>query len=83
AFHALSQARRDLYLAGGSHAQRDVFERLAIDAGIRAGLLDGAEAILDARRATRAGREDGYAEARRNLIAAGRGTTPAHSVPAQ
>jgi hypothetical protein len=55
-------------LAGGSHAQRDVFERLAIDAGIRAGLLDDAGGMLAARTARRGGREDGYAAARRALI---------------
>ncbi|QBF31898.1 tetratricopeptide repeat protein [Thalassococcus sp. S3] len=82
AFDHLAQARRTLQNAGGSHAQRDVFERLTIDAGIRAGRLDQAEAILDDRQARRAGREDGYTSARRDLIAAGRGA--AHqSIPAQ
>ncbi|MBL6432666.1 MAG: tetratricopeptide repeat protein, partial [Alphaproteobacteria bacterium] len=31
---------------GGSHAQRDVFERLAIDAALRAGLAGEAERLL-------------------------------------
>ena len=31
---------------GGSHAQRDVFERMTIDAGLRAGRYDATEAIL-------------------------------------
>ncbi len=55
--------------AGGSHAQRDVFERLTIDAGLRAGCLSDAEAMLADRTARRGGHEDGYAAARRRLIA--------------
>lgn len=81
AFAYLDQARTNMQLAGGSHAQRDVFERLTIDAGIRAGRLDQVEAILNERQKQRAGREDGYAAARRDLIAAGRGED--HRVPAQ
>lgn len=72
AFAHLEAARPRLQLAGGSHAQRDIFERLTIDAGLRAGHLAEAEAILDQRRARRAGRDDGYARARRSLIAAAR-----------
>ena len=72
-----------MQLAGGSHAQRDVFERLTIDAGLRAGQLDAAEQLLNERQACRAGREDGYAAARRALIAAGRNAPDAQSVPAQ
>ena len=83
AFHKLAQARGGMQLAGGSHAQRDVFERMTIDAGIRAGLLDQAEAILDERQTKRAGREDGYTAARRTLIATGRGDYDAASVPAE
>ena len=83
AFAHLHQARANMQLAGGSHAQRDVFERITIDAGLRAGLLDEAEAILNDRRAGRGGFEDAYAMARRELIAAGRDTSEAHSVPAQ
>ena len=83
AFAHLRDARATMQNAGGSHAQRDVFERLTIDAGLRAGLLDEAEAILDDRRANRVGFEDAYAAARRELIAAGREGDAAHSVPAQ
>ncbi len=72
AFLNLARARTTMQHAGGSHAQRDVFERLAIDSGIRAGYLDEAEAILGERTAKRAGREDGYAAARRALISRGR-----------
>lgn len=81
AFVHLDQARNTMQLAGGSHAQRDVFERLTIDAGIRSGHLDRVESILNERQAQRGGCEDGYAAARRDLIAAGRG--PAHRMPAQ
>ncbi len=72
AFVNLARARTTLRQAGGSHAQRDVFERLTIDAGIRAGHLDEAEAILAERSAQRKGHEDAYASARHALIAAGR-----------
>ena len=83
AFSKLLQARGGMQLAGGSHAQRDVFERMTIDAGIRAGRLDEAEAILDDRQAKRAGREDGYTSARRALISGGRGEYDTASVPAE
>ncbi len=73
AFINLAKANQHLQLAGGSHAQRDVFERLTIDSGIRAGMLDEAEAILAKRTAQRNGRIDGYAAARQKLIADGRG----------
>jgi hypothetical protein len=82
AFAHLSAARADMPRAGGSHAQRDVFERLTIDAGLRAGLLDEAEIVLDERRSRR-GAEDAYDAARRDLIAAGRNRDAVQSVPAQ
>lgn len=69
----LVAARPSMQLAGGSHAQRDVFERVTIDVAIRAGKLDCATSILNDRRAKRGGREDNYAAARRALIAAGSG----------
>lgn len=83
AFAHLSAARPSLQLAGGSHAQRDVFERITIDAGLRAGQLDAVEAILDDRRALRGGAEDNYALARRALIAHGRSDPGSASVPAE
>ncbi len=83
AFAHLARARSAMQLAGGSHAQRDVFERMTIDAGLRAGEFDAAEAILDDRRAKRTGREDNYALARRALIAAGRTSHNAQSMPAE
>ncbi|MFT7594718.1 MAG: tetratricopeptide (TPR) repeat protein [Paracoccaceae bacterium] len=82
AFVHLARARPTMQLAGGSHAQRDVFERMTIDAGLRAGLLDQAEHILNERQAQRGGTEDGYCAGRRDLIAAGRGPFDQHSLPA-
>ncbi|MDC0343621.1 tetratricopeptide repeat protein [bacterium] len=83
AYQHLARARAWMPSAGGSHAQRDVFERLTIDAGLRAGRLDGAERILDARQSLRAGHEDGYTAARRDLIAAARGAARPEPIPAQ
>ncbi|KIC14458.1 tetratricopeptide repeat protein [Leisingera sp. ANG-DT] len=83
AFANLSTARATMQLAGGSHAQRDVFERITIDAGLRAGQLDEVEAILDDRCVKRGGTEDNYALARRALIAQGRNSPDAASVPAE
>jgi hypothetical protein len=73
AFLNLGRARHSMQLAGGSHAQRDIFERLTIDAGIRAGFLDEAETMLGERSARRTGRHDRYATTRLDLIAETRG----------
>lgn len=84
AFANLAKARGNLQLAGGSHAQRDVFERLTIDAGIRAGYLDEAEAILKERKAKRGGAEDRYASVRFEMIAVGRsGNVSSMQMPAE
>ncbi|WP_424930196.1 tetratricopeptide repeat protein [Amaricoccus tamworthensis] len=72
AFLNLANARKSMQLAGGSHAQRDVFERITIDAGIRGGFLDETEEILNERTSLRAGREDRYAAVRMSLINEGR-----------
>ena len=72
AFLNLRRARKTMQLAGGSHAQRDVFERLTIDAGLRAGFLDDAEAILGERGTLRGGHRDAYAQTRLDLIAENR-----------
>ena len=69
AFTALSAARPEMQGAGGSHAQRDVFERLTIDAGLRAGRFAEAEQLLADRTRRRGGFEDGYAAVRRDIIA--------------
>lgn len=83
AFKHLAGARDTMQMAGGSHAQRDVFERLTIDAGLRAGLLDQSEIILNDRQTRRGGTEDAFAAARRDLISVGRAHSGAKSVPAQ
>ncbi|WP_118132759.1 tetratricopeptide repeat protein [Oceanicella sp. SM1341] len=62
---------------GGSHAQRDLFQRLAIEAALRAGATDTALALLAHRNAGRGG-ADGYsarvrarAEDRHRTLASG------------
>ncbi|MEL6101167.1 MAG: tetratricopeptide repeat protein [Pseudomonadota bacterium] len=64
AFRNLAAARATMQTIGGSHAQRDVFDRMTIDAGLRAGLADGAQAILEERIALRDGIEDRFAATR-------------------
>ncbi len=73
AFLNLGRARRTMQLAGGSHAQRDVFERLTIDSALRAGFMAEAETILKERSAHRAGKLDRYAATRLELIETARG----------
>ncbi|KIN70925.1 hypothetical protein Z945_3389 [Sulfitobacter noctilucae] len=72
AFVQLADARPKMQSIGGSHAQRDVFERMTIDAGLRAGHFDAAEAILRDRLALRAGREDRFTALRLDQLAAAR-----------
>lgn len=83
AFHHLARADAAMQKAGGSHAQRDVFRRLTIDAALRAGYLDHAERFLNERKNLRAGSDDGFASCRRALIAAARGMPDARSMPAE
>jgi tetratricopeptide (TPR) repeat protein len=64
----LRDARSDLQQIGGSHAQRDVFQRICVEAAIRGGYLDAAEALLTERSSQRANTQDGYAERRLALI---------------
>ncbi len=68
AFEQLRRARPCLQRIGGSHAQRDVFTRLLIEAGIRAHRWREAEEELVAR-AKRRGAEDGFTNRRREAIA--------------
>jgi hypothetical protein len=68
AFERLRGSRPALQRTGGSHAQRDVFSRLLIEAGIRAGRWSETEAELRAR-ALRRGAEDGFTHRRREAIA--------------
>ncbi|MGS4946140.1 tetratricopeptide repeat protein [Meridianimarinicoccus sp. RP-17] len=69
AFARLQAARAHMQTIGGSHAQRDVFERMTVDAGIRGGRLDDAAAILAARTALRGGHADSFARTRLDRIA--------------
>ncbi len=69
AFDRLCAARAHMPTIGGSHAQRDVFERITVDAGIRAGRLDDAAAILAERTALRDGHADHFAATRQGRIA--------------
>jgi hypothetical protein len=64
AFMALTAARPHLQSIGGSHAQRDVFDRIAVDAGLRAGRYARTEALLQDRIAQRAGAIDTFAQTR-------------------
>ena len=68
----LRAGRSDLQQIGGSHAQRDVFDRITIEAALRAGYLAEADHLLKNRMTQRAGTLDGYAEARLALITAAR-----------
>ncbi|MEM6310585.1 MAG: tetratricopeptide repeat protein [Pseudomonadota bacterium] len=69
AFFNLSNARPAMQTIGGSHAQRDVFERMTIDAGIRAGFVKQTEDILAERLARRAGNEDRFTATRFAMLA--------------
>ncbi|WP_299602466.1 tetratricopeptide repeat protein [uncultured Tateyamaria sp.] len=64
AFQDLAAARPSMQSIGGSHAQRDVFERMTIDAGLRSGMYDATEALLEDRIARRAGAVDRFAATR-------------------
>lgn len=66
----LRAGRSDLQQIGGSHAQRDVFERITIEAALRGGYSDAAGALLRDRMSRRAGSIDGYTAARLSLIEA-------------
>lgn len=68
AYAALGQAAPALHRIGGSHAQRDVFDRIRIEAALRCGLLaEARRAVQD--RMRRRGALDGYAETRLARIA--------------
>ncbi|MGB3245173.1 MAG: tetratricopeptide repeat protein [Sulfitobacter sp.] len=64
AFVKLAAARPRMQCIGGSHAQRDVFERMTIDAGLRSGHFDATESILLERLSLRAGHEDRFTATR-------------------
>ena len=66
----LRDARNDLQAIGGSHAQRDVFQRICIEAAIRGGYVDAAEALLRERSTLRNSSTDGYTARRLTLLVA-------------
>jgi len=68
AFRNLRKGHDVMQTIGGSHAQRDVFERLTVEAAIRAGCFGEAESLLSARTRQRAGKEDSFASSRQSLI---------------
>jgi len=68
AFGHLKSAQPHFQAMGGSHAQRDVFERLTIVAGLRAGRLDDAECLLFERTSLRGGHEDNFGATRMDEI---------------
>ncbi|MEM1353096.1 MAG: tetratricopeptide repeat protein, partial [Pseudomonadota bacterium] len=77
AFSDLLNARPGMQIIGGSHAQRDVFERITIDAGLRAGRYAQTEALLMDRMSKRAGQADRYTKMRLDTL------TKAQQIPAQ
>jgi tetratricopeptide (TPR) repeat protein len=68
----LRRGRGDLQQIGGSHAQRDVFDRITIEAALRGGYMDAAERLLQDRTHQRAGAVDNYAASRLETIRAAR-----------
>lgn len=73
AFRNLAAARPQMPTIGGSHAQRDVFERMTIDAGLRAGCYDATAAILQERQTLRGGHIDRFAATRFEKLNTARG----------
>ena len=68
AFARLSSARATMSTIGGSHAQRDVFERVTIEAAIRAGALPEAIHLINDRAKNR-GTQDNYGKDRLAFVA--------------
>ena len=85
AYINLAQARQAMPTIGGNHAQRDVFERITIDAAIRAGFLEDATTLLEDRTALRGGHEDRYTAVQHELINRGRTASTQNElkIPAQ
>jgi len=72
AFAKLRAAQPRFQSMGGSHAQRDVFERVTIEAGLRAGALDATETLLAERTQLRNNTPDAFADSRMQRIAKAR-----------
>ena len=67
AFASLATGRAALQRIGGSHAQRDVFERLTIEAAIRSGAYLSARQLIEQRTRAR-GFPDAFGQARSRLV---------------
>lgn len=80
AHRAFAVARPRLQSIGGSHAQRDVFERLAVEAALRAGLLEDARSLLFDR-ARKRGAIDRFATRRLDVVEAALADAATHSEP--
>ncbi|MEM1346293.1 MAG: tetratricopeptide repeat protein [Pseudomonadota bacterium] len=76
AYDRLRGVRGQLGRIGGSHAQRDVFSRLMIEAALRAGRCAEAEVEIRAR-AARRGAEDGFTHRRLEALSRLRGASVA------
>ncbi|MDX5592243.1 tetratricopeptide repeat protein [Pseudovibrio sp. SPO723] len=63
----LQQARPNLNEIGGSHAQRDVFERLTIEAALRAGMPEDAQRMITERTTLRSA-PDAFAKVRAQQV---------------
>ncbi len=87
AFRHMAGARDAMQTVGGSHAQRDVFERLTIEAALRGGYFDAAERFLLARTQRRGNIEDRFASLRMQELASQRNlaktNTTDFTVPAE
>ena len=68
AFQHLTAARPAMQTIGGSHAQRDVFEQMMIDAGLRAGRAEATETLIEDRIALRSGAVDRFSATRLDSI---------------
>jgi tetratricopeptide (TPR) repeat protein len=64
----LQHSQAELCQIGGSHAQRDVFARITIEAALRGGYADAAESMLRLRMKQRDGKADGYTQRRLELV---------------
>jgi len=76
AFKHLAHARETMQTIGGSHAQRDVFERITIESALRGGYFDAAERFLNERTANRAGTMDRFTTIRLEELAHQRSLPP-------
>jgi len=64
----LRAGRAQLQAIGGSHAQRDVFDRIAIESALRCGAMSAAEDLLRDRARRRGGWVDRFARTRQAAI---------------